>query len=162
MIWLAIDPGLTTGWASYRTYAPALDGTPIPGEFASGEVRGRHEFYQWMEEWGMELHPAAAYTASPDHIIIERWDVRKDTFGKSAQEDARYIIGAVEWWATRLDHRITYHEQRPAEAKRFATNDKLKKLGWYTGGEGHGDDAARHLLVALVKDKNTTIMEALT
>jgi len=160
VIYLAIDPGLTTGWATYRTWTDEFN--VRHREFLSGEVRGRQEFYDWMEVWGMEMHPAAAYTASPDHIIIERWDVRKDTFGKSAQEDARYIIGAVEWWATRLSPRVTYHEQRPGEAKSFSTNDKLRKLGWYKGGEGHGDDAARHLLVYLAKQRLGEILEKLT
>lgn len=152
MIYLAIDPGLTTGWATYN------DRT---GEFASGEVRGRQEFYEWMKPWGMEVCDEP-WPLLLSHVIIERWDVRKDTFGKSAQEDARYIIGAVEWWATRLSPRVTYHEQRPGEAKSFSTNDKLKALGWYTGGEGHGDDAARHLLVYLAKQRVPAIIEALT
>jgi hypothetical protein len=150
--YLALDPGLTTGWATYHT---------ARNEFKSGECRGRDVFYEWMEQWGMEICDEPWTNLAPDHVIIERWDVRKDTFGKSAQEDARYIIGAVEWWATQL-YGVTYREQRPAEAKRFATNDKLRALGWYEGGEGHSDDAARHLLVALVKDRIPEILETIT
>lgn len=148
--YLAIDPGLTTGWAVYNDHLKHFD---------SGECRGRDTFYRWMGRWGMALD----YDVNgwPDHVVIERWDVRKDTFGKSAQEDARYIIGAVEWWTWQRDD-ITYAEQRPAEAKKFSTNDKLRKLGWYTGGEGHGDDAARHLLVYLAKLRVPEIIEALT
>ncbi len=149
--YLSIDPGLTTGWATYN------DSTR---EFESGEVRGRDRFYDWMEQWGMHLVDEWMRGTPPDHVVIERWDVRKDTFGKSAQEDARYIIGAVEWWAR--PSWITYHEQRPAEAKSFSTNDKLRKLNWYTGGEGHGDDAARHLLVYLAKQRVPEILEKLT
>lgn len=149
--YLAIDPGLTTGWATYA------DGA---GHFKSGECRGRDVFYEWMaSQWGMEME-SRGWGLPPDVVVIERWDVRKDTFGKSAQEDARYIIGAVEWWATGAG--ISYTEQRPAEAKSFSTNDKLRALGWYTGGEGHGDDAARHLLVYLAKQRVPAIIEALT
>ena len=148
MIWLAIDPGLTTGWATYN------DRTE---EFASGEVRGRHEFFRWLHD---EQGFRDTFGRTPNHVIIERWDVRKDTFGKSAQEDARYIIGAVEYLCWRID--LPYHEQRPGEAKKFSTNDKLRSLCWYTGGYGHGDDAARHLLVALAKARTPAILEALT
>lgn len=147
--YLALDPGLTTGIAYYDTRIR---------EFGSLEIRGRHELYRYLEdEWGLA---SQCDGRRPDVVVIERWDVRKDTFGKSAQEDARYIIGAVECLCRRAS--IDYREQRPAEAKRFATNDKLRALGWYEGCEGHADDAARHLLVALVKDRIPEILEIIT
>ena len=104
MIYLAIDPGLTTGLAWFDTRSEVFDST---------EVQGRY--------------------------------------------DVRYIIGWVDGQCHRC--RVPYHEQRPAEAKKFATDDKLKALGWYKGGFGHADDAARHLLVFLAKIRHASILE---
>jgi hypothetical protein len=40
--------------------------------------------------------------------------------------------------------------QSPAEAKRFSSDLRLQHLEWYKPGKGHANDAARHLLLALV------------
>jgi hypothetical protein len=149
-IYLALDPGLTTGVAWYDIRS---------GEFASLEVHGRHELYRYLRsDWGFPSVDGVAACGSPI-VIIERWDVRKNTHQLTNQDDVRYIIGAVEYVChmTGLD----YREQRPAEAKKFATDDKLRALGWYSGGEGHADDAARHLLVALAKAHVPEILEVI-
>ena len=142
---LAIDPGLTTGLAYYDE---------DNGSFMSStEVYGRHELYEYLtQQWLFR-------GASDIEVVIERWDVRKNTHQLSNQEDVRYIIGWVEGQCHMLG--IPYVEQRPAEAKMFSTNDKLQKLGWYRGGEGHADDAARHLLVYLAKAKNFDVVGGL-
>ena len=151
MIYVALDPGTTTGVAFYDTGLQ---------EFGALEIHGRHELYDYLgDEWGLGIGwvKGAPY---PDVVIIERWDVRRNTHQLSNQDDPRYIIGAVE--AVCYLQQVTYREQTPAEAKSFGTNDKLRALGWYEGGEGHADDAARHLLVALVKDRVPEILEAIT
>ena len=35
----------------------------------------------------------------------------------------------------------------------FATDDKLRRLGWYKPGKGHANDAARHLLLWFAKHR---------
>ena len=40
--------------------------------------------------------------------------------------------------------------QSPAQAKRFSSDDRLKRMGFHTPGKGHANDAARHLLLLLV------------
>jgi hypothetical protein len=47
---------------------------------------------------------------------------------------------------------MTAAKQSPAQGKTFATNAKLKKVGWYhqTPG-GHANDALRHLLLYATK-----------
>jgi hypothetical protein len=130
MRYLAIDPGLTTGLAWFDE---------VHG-FESLEIRGRYELYDFVTP--------LVRRAKDLSVIVERWDVRRDTRSKTNQDDPRYIIGYVDGLCQEMG--VRYFEQRPAQAKSFATNDKLKRLGWYTGGEGHADDAARHLLVHLV------------
>ena len=69
---------------------------------------------------------------------------------KTWQPDAIETIGVLRHlcrW-----HRHRFELQAPADAKRFSTDAKLKRLGWYQPTEGgHANDAIRHLLLALVK-----------
>lgn len=152
MIYLAIDPGTTTGIAWY-------DEEDAFQPFGSAEIRGRHDLYTYLHKnWGLGLGADPV----PDVVIIERWDVRTYTHKLTNQDDPRYIIGYVEGVCYMAPRRVRYTEQTPAEAKRFSTNKKLKTLGWYRGGEGHADDAARHLLVRLVKDVHENILKEIT
>jgi hypothetical protein len=156
--YLAIDPGLTTGVAHYDTRTR---------EFGSLEIEGRHNLYDYLAgDWTLGIEPRA-YRVWAEHgivyppvLIVEDWTVRGDTHRFTRQDDPHRIIGALDYLA--YTHDVPMRLQTPAEAKRFATNDKLRALGWYEGGEGHADDAARHLLVALVKDKVVEILEAIT
>ena len=141
MKYLSIDPGLTTGVAWFDD----------DFGFESREIAGRYDLYDFVAPL-VALCPKLT-------VIIERWDVRKDTFGKSAQEDARYIIGYIDGICQATG--VPYVEQRPAEAKSFASNAKLKKLGWFQGGEGHADDASRHLLVYLAKHRHPYVIDRL-
>jgi len=44
--------------------------------------------------------------------------------------------------------------QNPVDAKNMFPNQALKKIGtWHVGGEGHANDAIRHALLALTKQK---------
>ena len=153
-LYLALDPGTTTGLAWYNRHED---------EFCSYEIRGRHNLYDHLAlEWNLphsDESVGLGYTA-PGTVIVERWDVRYDTFAKTNQDDPRYIIGYVEGLVRRLDY-LHYAEQRPGEAKGFATNDKLRALGWYTGGEGHADDATRHLVTFLAKAGVEEILEVI-
>jgi hypothetical protein len=138
--YLAIDPGKTTGVAHYDTRT---------GEFGSLEIEGRYALYDYLASdwWG---HPLV--------LIVEDWTVRGDTHRFSRQDDPHRIIGALDYLA--YVHDVPMRLQTPASAKRFATDQRLRTLEWFTGGAGHADDAARHLLVALVGDDVDAIMEA--
>ena len=78
--YLALDPGETTGWASFNT-----DGTPK--DF--GQVKGRIEVYTLLQE------------VQPKVLIVEDfmlfpWKSKDQAF--SSFEAVR-VIGAVEFWA---------------------------------------------------------------
>ncbi len=141
---LAIDPGLITGWATWNSVAK--DG------FDSGMVEGRFKFYQWF--YGLM---SAAYGNStsfqnryyPSAIVMEKFTITLATAKKSPQLDPLYIIGHIEAIAERDG--ITFATQTPAQAMSFATNEKLKAVGWYKPGAGHDNDAARHLMLWLIK-----------
>lgn len=63
-----------------------------------------------------------------------------------------YLMGEADFygWEFRL--------QTPAQAKGFATNEKLKRAAWWVPGQDHARDALRHLLTYLcvhVHDEET-------
>ncbi len=67
---------------------------------------------------------------------------------RSMQYDALWLGGYLQGWA--FLNTVPFKFQSPAQAKSFSTNAKLKVAGLYPVGQGHAQDAARHLLVHLV------------
>lgn len=135
---LALDPGGTTGIA----------------QGAGAELYATHE----MEQYEALVYVDTAIEGWPDLglVVAESFVPRPGI--RTWQPAALEIIGTVRYLcATRG---ITFEEQTPAAAKSFATDAKLRKLGWYTPGMGHANDAARHLLVAQVRHRSFP-MEAL-
>ena len=141
---IAFDPGKATGVAIYSE-----------GEgFVS---------YQLDSGWlGQVAHLDSTFWGGYNHVICESFTVNAGTAKKdpSAYPDVFSLIGTIRYlaWANGAE----FHFQTPAEAKSFATNDKLKRLGWYKGAPGHADDASRHLLTFLAKNNYRPILERLT
>lgn len=132
---VAIDPGGTTGIA-WITAA---------GTFATDEVAGGADaMVGWINTW---LDTPRGGLVS--HVVMETFIPRPGA--KSQQLDALHIIGAIRYVCAKQGIALTM--QSPAQAKSFADNDKLKAVGWYTVGEDHGRDAARHLLVFVAGPK---------
>ena len=143
---IAFDPGKATG--------VALSVTALYGEdFVSYQLDGG-----WQ---GQVFHLAAVDWAGFDHVICESFTVNAGTAKKDqgAYPDVFSLIGTIRYLAYATG--AEFHFQTPGEAKSFATNDKLKTLGWYKGGAGHADDASRHLLTFLAKNNYTPILERL-
>lgn len=143
---VAVDPGGTTGLATYRE-----GGLPFVSDgsvFASSQVDRRLDVPDALA--AMALH------GCPMVVVVERFIINAATARKSAQPDALLVCGALEY----MSHRNgwTFILQKPADAKTFSTDDKLKSLGWYRPGMGHANDAARHLLLALVRSGNADVL----
>ena len=138
---IAFDPGKATGVATHTTRYTSRQ---LDGGWA-GQV-------SWLAslDWPMF-----------DHVVCESFTVNAGTAKKdpSAYPDVFSLIGTIRYlaWANGAE----FHFQTPAEAKSFATNDKLRRLGWYKGGAGHADDASRHLLTFLAKNNYRPILERL-
>ncbi len=137
MIYCAIDPGGTTGWAAWNSDVPVAD------SFISGETEGRFAFRQRFDNIFMP--------SPPGHItfIIEDFTISARTVTTKLDYSALRIIGYVELVCEK--HGYALHFQRPAQIKSKATigtDINLKKLGWYRAGHGgHANDAAKHVLV---------------
>lgn len=139
MIYLAVDPGGTTGLA--WLVAPD-DADAYVFESRSMDDRfGTECFVHWAcEMWVGELT-----------VIAEKFEIRKNTHMLSNQEDARYILGAIEYICK--TYGVPYHEQTAGQMKSFIhrpkPHDKVKQLGWYVPGPDHPNDAAGHLITYL-------------
>jgi hypothetical protein len=127
---LAVDPGLTSGWAALDTDSMHL----MTGQSDFNEMVGIAEHY------------------APTTIVCERYTVTAETLRKSRQTTALEVIGCMRWLAHKT--LATFELQSPADAKRFSGDDKLQAAGWLQlKKDDHANDACRHLLLYMVKHK---------
>lgn len=88
--------------------------------------------------------------AGPAEVVCENFFITSQTAKKTPAPWSLKLIGVAEYLCQKYGHKFTL--QAPADAKRLATDPRLKALGWYSGGEGHQDDSARHLLIYCLKN----------
>lgn len=132
---LALDPGKTSGIA----FAEWRDGGIVGFQSFPTPMLDALRLVNWFVEEKMYMERL---------VVCESWTPRPGI--RTFQPEALESIGACRYLCWKSD--IPFELQQPAEAKRFATNEKLATLGWRRPGPGgHADDAARHLLVAAVK-----------
>ena len=113
-----------TGWARFN------------GEFASGQLPLEDALHWVFETLKQGLRPT---------IICEDFIYTPETAKKSRQTWSTEGIGVLRFLAH--EYHCEFILQSPSSAKSFASNDKLKRIGWYTPGQDHANDAARHLML---------------
>lgn len=128
---VAIDPGKMTGWAR-------LSDT----RFESGQL-------PWYDAMYF-IHETLLQGWAKMTIICEDFIYTSATAKKTRQTWSTEGVGVLRFLAQRYGQEFVL--QSPSSAKSFSTNDKLRKLGWYTPGQDHANDAARHLLVYSVSN----------
>lgn len=128
---IAIDPGGTTGIA-------VLAGSTT----GSYEIRGRYNACEHFTTLLDEL--------DVDYVVAEEWVIDADTHKKAAEYDGMYLIGAMEYIATK---RGIPFEIRSRANKKRVPNRALKGFGVKGSApmEGHADDAWRHLIAFAVE-----------
>lgn len=139
MRFIAVDPGKATGVAVWD-YEATID--PITFTFAP------LEFYNWLLE-------DVVRSFVPIDVVCEAYTISQRTLKASAQLWSLELIGVLRFatWVRQMPFAL----QQASAAKRFATNDKLKELGWYRPGHDHENDALRHLLLKSVTMKVITL-----
>jgi hypothetical protein len=116
-------------WSDHRMFFNSIELTPVSA--ATYVQRNLEEMSGWL-------------------VVVERFtpDQRVRTF----QPDALEAIGMIKFivkTSNRLNH--IFILQGRAEAKKVAGTKDLKKLGWYKQTkDGHANDAALHILLALL------------
>ena len=137
MIYAGIDPGVVSGVAAYFTQT---------GHFESEELPTLGAVADWVRSWD---------NSSPI-IITEKFVISGRTIKTAVQYESLYMNG---WLSIEYPQSM---EQTAAQAKAFATNDKLKALGWYNPTkDGHANDAARHILYRAARNRDERVVKAL-
>lgn len=132
---LALDPGKTTGWAQF-----ILDGQSYQcGQTTFTETCAMIE--EQTGGWGDRLL-----------LVSESFIINMATVKNTQAPWSLELIGVARYFAMTRCHR-DLALQMPSSAKGFASDDRLRKLGWYVPGQGHAMDAARHLILALATRK---------
>lgn len=125
---LAVDPGGTSGLAVW----------------SDGALRatGQYSF--------RDLFDYVKNLSGVDHVVVERFTLNHSTVRMSAQPTALEAIGYLRTFAWSVGSSFTL--QSPADAKRFATDERLTAAHWKLPSKlDHANDALRHLLLFLVK-----------
>lgn len=127
---VAVDPGGTTGICLWSPEVGPSLMEMVPNEAV-----------EFLAECAAKIQPL---------YVIEKYTITAATAKMTQQHDALEIIGALKYIA--LKHRHPLVLQTPAEAKKFSTNEKLKRIGWYKPGLPHARDASRHALLFAAKN----------
>lgn len=126
---LAIDPGVTTGYAF-----AVID-----------EVTGLLKYYPHQMVDDIDDLWRRLILFKPRHVIIEDFDHR----GK-ARTGLNYfpvqLIGVTRLWSLITVEQTACHLQKAATGKAYYTDNLLKQMSLYVRGKPHAMDASRHLL----------------
>ena len=139
MMYLAIDPGVVSGVAVYHAGGLYTDELADIGETAA-----------FVDRVVSDAYPQRVT------IVTEKFIISARTIKTKVKYESLYFNG---WLSIEYPDSL---EQTAAQAKKFATDDKLKHLGWFTPTkDGHANDAARHLLYRATKDRVPWVIEKL-
>lgn len=130
---IALDPGKVTGLAVWSPKDPLAIATREVSPLDAIEY----------------VDAAHARNQGAIEVVAEKFTISERTIKTALSLDALDVNG----WLTMESQRKLFplHMQLPSQAKAFATDDKLRVLGWYTKTkDGHANDAARHMLTHLI------------
>lgn len=151
---VSLDPGGTTGIASYY----------LLGEGRSGSSGGSFDYCETFngKELGPEPHFKQLWSyltnMSPDILLCENFDIQDNP--------AVSMISLQYIGVAKLYHQLTgkalFMRPRPNKDIAWLSNDSLKRMGLYTEGMPHRNDATRHLVHFVVNElKRKEILDTL-
>lgn len=145
-LYLAFDPGGTTGWASLRFKIDDeynVEGRP---EWKTGQI-GPHQHHGelWTMLWDLNDKPDEFF------LITESFEYRNRARAGLVLDSVEYI-GVMKLFCaiTRED----LYKQTAAMGKGFVKDENIKKLGLWSPGNKHAMDAMRHLIYFIVMNKD--------
>lgn len=153
---MTFDPGGTTGCATglFNTegaddMAALLRRAVRKRALSSWEVKGEWHVQPWkiMEAWDIFYDKAARLGVDPAyiHFVAEDFQLRQRSADLAPVAILCGVRTLLEDEADRLEI------QQPSEAKKFATNDRMRRWGVWQVGSEHRRDAVRHLCVKTSK-----------
>jgi hypothetical protein len=140
---IGVDPGTMTGIFVYqRCDSPCCEGVRItPLQVPADNVWGK------LRQGGIKFDKHC--WDQRRYYAVERFIITSKTAKLTQNTDALEVTGMV-----RAASHITQGNGLVRYAKanlKFASDDMLRKVGWYTPAMGHANDAARQAF-ALLKD----------
>ena len=134
MIIIGVDPGKTTGVATYNLETEEMVAMQITFE----------DFGDWLN--------ASLFNLKDQEVVVgcENFIIRSIKFAQDAHW-ALENIGITRYLCHCYEKRFIL--QDPSNAKNFANDSKLRVAKWYLPGKGHANDAMRHvgLVMATLK-----------
>ena len=127
-IWL--DPGQVTGWAYLTDHY----------KFHSGQNN--------FMSLGTQLEMACSIHGESLWIGWESFVINPATASKHGSEWPLQVIGVARYLAEKYE--CTMLPPRAPATRELGSLQKLKRLGWYTPGQPHANDAASHLLAYMI------------
>lgn len=165
MILWAVDPGVTTGNRVLVINShgiPQLDKIAPPGKWciADADAYGGYTggYTGWIEQERFSFLSRVEHVLSLHvdavHFQIERFTITSATAKKGAQPEPLYVIGALEYLATK--YHATFDFSLPSQVMKLFPDPVLKKLSLFIKGKGHANDAARHAAFYLLNHELIT------
>lgn len=130
---LAVDPGKCTG------YFADLPEPDLPELSQRVALQFCEDAVMWARKYGDQLT-----------IVYEKFTITAQTLRKAREYHAIEVIGVLKYAA--FLHGCRLVEQTPGDAKKFATDARLRKVGLWVPGKDHARDAARHWLLFNVRE----------
>lgn len=125
---VALDPGETTGWASFS-----------PSHERDGYKSGEWHYDQVWEG----ITAPQVFNKPITRLVYESFKLREAN-PHAVNLTPVEVIGVIKL-AARI-HKIKLVPQTPSEGKGFWSDDRLKEFQLYKAGKPHANDAMRHLL----------------
>lgn len=136
LVVIGVDPGKATGLALYfdrRLIAKnSLSAAEVPSEIS-----------RWITVAKKKFQADAQII-----IAVERYQTGGNTVKKTRQADPVEILGACRMIA-RGDPAISVITSNASDAKKIGSPTTLKRIGWWTSGHDHINDAASQVLRTL-------------
>jgi len=137
---VALDPGGTTGWATWTDYPLEKD------RWKCGHI-GPEPHHNALDQFlGMQQ-------TNKFVIVCESFEYRNQSRAGLVLDSCEYI-GVVKRFCQ--ERGVLLHMQTAAMGKGFVKDNNLRALGLWSGARWkHAMDARRHLLYYMVGSKNT-------
>lgn len=129
---LGVDPGTTTGLAFFN--------------------EGTRDIHMWAQQpavTAVETVWESVGRGEISQLVCERYDITQDTLRVTRNADPYHVEGALKIHCA--IHEVPFFQVSRADAKRFATDEKLWTLGWFWKGQEHARDATRQLVTHLAR-----------
>lgn len=143
---LSVDPGKATGVGLVEWSGKPED---LPKRLLSIEVQ--------PEEFAQAVTAGMAGWKEHDTFIVvcERFTITAQTVRNSQAPYSLEQIGVLKHLCREAAYPVDkIVMQTPADAKNMFPNKALQTIGiWHKGGDGHANDALRHALMVLVRQK---------